>query len=336
MNNHEHTDIQEYLGSYTSDSQGKLVFKLGVLAEAMLNGSWIILDELNLAPTDVLEALNRVLDDNRELFIPETQETIAAQPGFRLFGTQNPAGQYGGRKVLSRAFRNRFLELHFDQLPPPELETILERRCALPKSYATKCVSVLGELQRFRKSSAAFAGREGFITLRDLFRWAERYRQAGDVKGFHDWDQHLAEEGYLVVAARVRNPEEEEVIREILAKVFKRTVDPEKLFTLSEHTSFIPRPILEFLQSSATASKYPALAWTWDMRRLAVLVQHAWSFKEPVLLVGETGCGKTTVVQVLSCCKYLFLKNLSIFITLPGVVCSCRPEPHLSQLPQQH
>ena len=311
VNNHEHTDIQEYLGSYTSDAQGKLVFKLGVLAEAMLNGSWIILDELNLAPTDVLEALNRVLDDNRELFLPETQETIKAQRGFRLFGTQNPAGQYGGRKVLSRAFRNRFLELHFDQLPPSELETILERRCALPKSYATKCVAVLGELQRFRRSSAAFAGREGFITLRDLFRWAERYRQAGEVKGFHDWDQHLAEEGYLVVAARVRNKEEEQVIREILAKVFKRTVEPDLLFTLSERTSFVTRPILEFLQSPATAARFPALAWTWDMRRLAVLVQHAWSFHEPVLLVGETGCGKTTVVQVLSAMAGLNLHCLN-------------------------
>jgi len=42
-----------------------LVYILGVLVDAMRKGYWVILDELNLAPTDVLEALNRLLDDNR-------------------------------------------------------------------------------------------------------------------------------------------------------------------------------------------------------------------------------------------------------------------------------
>ena len=37
------------------------VFFVGVLVDAMRKGHWIILDELNLAPSDVLEALNRVL-----------------------------------------------------------------------------------------------------------------------------------------------------------------------------------------------------------------------------------------------------------------------------------
>jgi hypothetical protein len=41
----------------------------------------------------------QVLDDNRELFIPETQELVTADPNFLLFGTQNPPGTYGGRKV---------------------------------------------------------------------------------------------------------------------------------------------------------------------------------------------------------------------------------------------
>lgn len=71
----------------------------GVLIDAMRKGYWIILDELNLAPTDVLEALNRLLDDNRELFVAETQEVVKAHPRFMLFATQNPPGLYGGRKV---------------------------------------------------------------------------------------------------------------------------------------------------------------------------------------------------------------------------------------------
>lgn len=29
INNHEHTDIQEYIGCYSSDNRGKLVFKEG-------------------------------------------------------------------------------------------------------------------------------------------------------------------------------------------------------------------------------------------------------------------------------------------------------------------
>ena len=33
INNHEHTDIQEYLGCYTSDSNGKLVFKEGMTVQ---------------------------------------------------------------------------------------------------------------------------------------------------------------------------------------------------------------------------------------------------------------------------------------------------------------
>ena len=37
-----------------------MICPVGLLVEAMRKGSWIILDELNLAPTDVLEALNRV------------------------------------------------------------------------------------------------------------------------------------------------------------------------------------------------------------------------------------------------------------------------------------
>lgn len=54
INNHEHTDIQEYTGSFVGDSNGSLTFQDGLLVRALKQGHWVILDELNLAPSDVL------------------------------------------------------------------------------------------------------------------------------------------------------------------------------------------------------------------------------------------------------------------------------------------
>ncbi len=51
--------MQEYLGSYIADEAGRLVFREGALVTALRRGHWVVLDELNLAPSEVLEALNR-------------------------------------------------------------------------------------------------------------------------------------------------------------------------------------------------------------------------------------------------------------------------------------
>jgi midasin len=69
------------------DEKGRLVFTEGMLVEAIRNGHWIILDELNLARSEILESLNRLLDDNKELFINETQTHLKPLKGFRIFAT---------------------------------------------------------------------------------------------------------------------------------------------------------------------------------------------------------------------------------------------------------
>ncbi|KAF2362034.1 ATPase dynein-related AAA domain [Trinorchestia longiramus] len=302
INNHEHTDIQEYLGSYAPDENGKLIFREGALVTAMRQGQWIILDELNLAPTDVLEALNRLLDDNRELYLPETQETVKAHPNFRLFATQNPPGLYGGRKVLSRAFRNRFVELHFDDIPGDELVDIIHRRCCLSEQHSKKLVSVLQALQMRRGRDNVFQGHQSLVTLRDLFRWAERYHHAQkpeqeDGSLFYEWEQHLADEGYLVLAGRVRNDEENNLIKEVLEEKMRCKINSDRLFKFNDETSPVTRPILENLSQ---VKGFEHMVFTDDMLRLYVLLSKALSFGEPVLLVGETGCGKTTVCQMIA------------------------------------
>ncbi len=296
INNHEHTDIQEYLGSYASDpSSGKLVFKEGILVQALRKGHWLVLDELNLAPSDILEALNRLLDDNRELFLPETGETIRPHPHFQLFATQNPAGAvYGGRKALSRAFRSRFLELQLGDLPLEEVEQILSSRCSIAPSFSRRIANVYRTLQERRSGTGSniFAGRHALVTLRDCFRWAERH--AGTV-------QELAEDGFLVLSERCRRSEEAEFIRFTIEAACKSKIDSSILYNLPElcqQRGWLDEA--EALKNIEERARQFGITWTKPIKRLFAIVYLCVRFKEPVLLIGETGCGKTTVCQLLA------------------------------------
>lgn len=284
INNHEHTDLQEYMGTYISDPQGRLQYQEGILVRALREGHWIVLDELNLAPTDVLEALNRLLDDNRELLIPETQQIVRPHENFMLFATQNPPGLYGGRKVLSRAFRNRFLELHFDDIPENELETILRERTQIAPSFCSRIVTVYKKLAVLRQSGRLFEQRNSFATLRDLFRWA--------LRDADDRDQ-LAINGFILLAERVRNSEERLVVKQVIEEIMRVKIDEDQLYSVKN---------MGVLNELGLDAQQPGvdIVWTSSMRRLYGLISQALKHNEPVLLVGPTGCGKTSVCQAIA------------------------------------
>ena len=281
INNHEHTDLQEYLGTYVSGIEGRLEYQDGILVKALKEGHWIVLDELNLAPTDVLEALNRLLDDNRELLIPETQQVIRPHNDFMLFATQNPPGMYGGRKTLSRAFRNRFLEIHFDDIPEDELETILRERSQIAPSFCSRIVSVYNKLSILRQSERLFEQKNSFATLRDLFRWA--LRDADD-------RQQLAVNGFMLLAERVRKESERITVKKTVEETMKVQINENQIYSYGTMNDV----------NGSTIGNPHGVIWTKSMRRLYVIITQALKNKEPVLLVGETGCGKTTICQAIA------------------------------------
>ncbi|XP_038899709.1 midasin isoform X2 [Benincasa hispida] len=332
INNHEHTDLQEYLGTYLTDSSGNLVFQEGMLVKAVRNGYWIVLDELNLAPSDVLEALNRLLDDNRELFVPELRETVQAHPDFMLFATQNPPTLYGGRKMLSRAFRNRFVEIHVDEIPEDELSTIVEKRCEIPQNYAKKMVDVMKELQLFRQSSKVFSGKHGFITPRDLFRWAYRFKEFGC--SYED----LARDGYYLLAERLRDLDEKSVVRDVLERNLRVKLAIEDLYKQDPNGG-------EFsyrMSDGAVISRIlPNITLTKSMQRLWFLVERCYKNgrnREPALLVGETGGGKTTICQLLSAHmkKKLHILNCHQYTETSDFIGGFYPNRERSKLTSQY
>lgn len=140
----------------------------------------------------------------------------------------------------------------------------------------------------------------GSFTLRDLFRWGNRYTFA-DKKLLpntaYDWNQHLVDEGYLTLSAKIRSESEVEAIETALFNNFRKKIDLTQLFDLTERTSMVTRSILKAVEQHPN---FENIVWTGNMRRMAVLTAKALEFNEPVLLVGPTGCGKTTICQILA------------------------------------
>lgn len=302
INNHEHTDLEEYIGRHVLDQEGRLVYQEGILVKAMRDGHWIILDELNLAPSELLEALNRVLDDNREIYIPETKLTVRANPSFMLFATQNPPESYSGRKLLSRAFRSRFIEINFDEIPHDELENILHKRCEMPPTYAKDIVAVMKELQIMRRESDCFHGKTGFVTLRDIFRWGERYlshKKTVPDGIFFDWKQQIAKQGLILLEGKVRTSHEADIVKSTIEKVFNLKLDRSQIYG----------DAFKLLKKTLTNQKFETIVFTHEFRMLYVQIATALEYKEPVLLCGPTGCGKTTAAQLYAISKKLGMSS---------------------------
>jgi midasin len=299
INNHEQTDIQEYLGTYVTGPDGRLAFQYGLLVEALKNGYWIILDELNLAPSDILEALNRLLDDNREILIPETGEIVKPAPGFYLFATQNPPGIYGGRKPLSLAFRNRFVEIDIPDLPADEIVTIIEESCGIANKFARMLVNIMLELQKNRQNSSLLLGKYGSLTVRDLIKWGKRSPQSA---------LDVAREGYMLLVEKLRTQEEKAIVIKILSDVCKVNLQKEIMFPPSQE---LVNAYTLLKNSNLHLVGVSGIAITSSFNRMWTLLWHALEHNEPVLLIGETGCGKTMVSQLYAAYKQQNLKILN-------------------------
>ena len=290
--------MAEYVGRYAPLPDGTIGWLDGALTGAVRRGEWILLDELNLAPPDVLEALNRLLDDNRELRLPETGEVITPHANFRLFATQNPAScatsgaQYGGRKPLSRAFRDRFVEIHVDEPPPDELAQIVKRVGGVPPSLAAKLVDARRRLARLRlgrgrEGGTLLDGDAALCSARDVLKWAKRLGGSAD-------KARALLVGDDLLAQRLRCPTDVRAVRACISQALEANLDDERTWA-----------------SVRDVCMQQNVAPTAAMARLVQLMGAALDPEEPVLLVGETGGGKTTACQLLAAMRGQQLRVLN-------------------------
>jgi midasin len=153
----------------------------GWVKDKDIKADWIIFDEINLAEPSILERINSLLDDDRSLVLTERgNERIQAHPSFKTFGTMNPAtANYGGRKELSPAMRNRFSQIWHDELKDPaEIKTIVNffvKKVPESEKMASRMVDFQTEVKdSILKKSIGAKKRGGYVfTLRNLKSWGK-------------------------------------------------------------------------------------------------------------------------------------------------------------------
>jgi MoxR-like ATPase len=98
-------------------------FQPGSLLVALERGYILMLDEINISESPVIERMNSVLEQPRTLRLSEGDGRTYGpggdhpiHPRFRVFATLNPA-EYSGRNVLSQALRDRFSIWHHAATP---------------------------------------------------------------------------------------------------------------------------------------------------------------------------------------------------------------------------
>ena len=84
----DQTDSKTLLGMYRcTDVPGEFVWQPGTLTQAVTKGHWILLEDIDYAPLDVISVLIPLLE-KRELLIPGRGDCLKVAPGFQFFCNQ--------------------------------------------------------------------------------------------------------------------------------------------------------------------------------------------------------------------------------------------------------
>lgn len=149
--------LQSKVSQATSvNAGGKFEWVDSLLVKTLVEGSWLLLDNVNLTSAAVLDRLNGLLEPNGVLSTPERGDVsdIKPHPNFRVFFTMDP--KYG---EISRAMRNRGVEIFLLRPDDPNTslsETVtnfdlkaLLSSCGLPCEYHELCITCHDLMTRY-------------------------------------------------------------------------------------------------------------------------------------------------------------------------------------------
>lgn len=125
-------DAESLLGfktlAYKEDKQ-VIEFIPGPVTNAMKDGSFLYIDEINMAKPETLPLINGVLDYRRTITNPFTNEMVTAKDGFGVIAAINEG--YIGTVPLNEALKNRFIVIEVPYIKGEQLKRLISNSTQL-------------------------------------------------------------------------------------------------------------------------------------------------------------------------------------------------------------
>lgn len=125
-------DAESLLGFKTlgyEDEKQVIEFIPGPVINAMTNGNFLYIDEINMAKPETLPLINGVLDYRRTITNPFTNEVITAKQDFGVIAAINEG--YVGTVPLNEALKNRFIIIEVPYIKGDQLKQLIQSNTQL-------------------------------------------------------------------------------------------------------------------------------------------------------------------------------------------------------------
>ncbi|KKE80175.1 MoxR family ATPase [Oceanobacillus caeni] len=125
-------DSESLLGFKTlsyEDEKQVIEFIPGPVINAMKHGTFLYIDEINMAKPETLPLINGVLDYRRTITNPFTNEMVTAKDGFGVIAAINEG--YVGTVPLNEALKNRFVVIEVPYIKGEQLKQLIQTNTEL-------------------------------------------------------------------------------------------------------------------------------------------------------------------------------------------------------------
>ena len=324
---HDQMDGKSLIGTYVvGEEPGQFVWQPGPLTEAVRNGYWLLLEDLDAASSDALACIVQ-LAEFKTIRLPNRKQPIKPHPDFRLFATLRTS-KHGHFEVLKQALINNHSWSVIELEKPDEehVKQIIHK--IIPsqifgEEFSKKLLDIADSVSSHwsvaktglgsdisSPSLSKLAGRKQ-MTLRDFIKFVKRIEKIVK-RGTQDLAHPIWLEAVDTFTSHMPDRNEKFELCSKLGVLFSMARETVELFLNTHRAEVRNEPQnRQFLVGRSVLPYFPTFdhlnfhltgvtSYTRHFANLLEIVCSSAIQAEPVLLVGETGCGKTYLVQHLA------------------------------------